>query len=67
MGPVESFKRNGENCLFVPTEWWKLSKIGGNSESFHGVSGTHYQVSGKNDPGQTKLMKNINIVSMTQL
>ena len=79
MVPVESFHRtvkktvhlfpqNGGNFQkMVETFkkwWWKLSKIGGNFQSFHRVSG-NYRDAVKSNPGRTKLMKNILIVLMT--
>jgi hypothetical protein len=44
---VETFKKQ-----------WKLSRNGGNFESFHGV-GENYRDSVESNPGRTKLTKNI--------
>ena len=71
MGPVDSFHetaktvhlfpRNGGNFRKTVETFekrWKLSKNGGNFESFHGVFG-NYQDSVESNPGRTKLTKNI--------
>jgi hypothetical protein len=60
------FPRNGENCPFVSTQrsvetfkkQGKLSRNGGNFESFHGV-GENYRDSVESNPGRTKLTKNM--------